>query len=60
MKDKWTFYKDQRKEWRWKRQAPNGRIVGASSEGYKNRLDCFANAERNGYVSRAPQAEASH
>jgi uncharacterized protein YegP (UPF0339 family) len=48
MKDQWEFYKDKKKEWRWKRTAGNGRIVGAATEGYKNRLDCIANAERNG------------
>ncbi len=49
MKDKWTFYKDNKNEWRWKRVASNGRIVGAASEGYKNRLDCVENAKRNGF-----------
>ena len=49
MKDKWTFYKDKKGEWRWKRVAPNGRVVGAASEGYKNHLDCVENAKRNGF-----------
>lgn len=48
MKDKWTFYKDRKKEWRWRRVAANGRVVGAASEGYKHRVDCVANAKRNG------------
>ncbi len=48
-KDKWEFYKDARGEWRWRRIAPNGRIVGASSEGYKNKHDCIENARRHGY-----------
>ena len=48
--DKWEFYKDAREEWRWRRTAPNGAIVGASSEGYKNRADCVANARRHGYT----------
>ena len=47
--DKWEFFKDRKKEWRWRRVARNGRIVGASSEGYKNRVDCVANAEHNGF-----------
>ena len=38
--DKWEFYKDAAHEWRWRRFAPNGQQVGASSEGYKNREDC--------------------
>lgn len=49
MADKWEFYKDKSNQWRWRRIAPNGRIVGASSEGYKNKADCVANAIRNGY-----------
>jgi uncharacterized protein YegP (UPF0339 family) len=48
MKDQWEFYKDKKKEWRWKRTAGNGGIVGVATEGYKNRLDGIANAERNG------------
>lgn len=51
-KDKWEFYKDQKTEWRWRRTAVNGRIVGASTEGYKNRLDCIENAKRNGYIEK--------
>ena len=50
MKDKWKIYKDEKGEWRWTRTSPNGNIVGASSESYKNKLDCIANAERNGYI----------
>ncbi|EEN5690534.1 DUF1508 domain-containing protein, partial [Salmonella enterica subsp. enterica serovar Kentucky] len=34
----------------WRRTASNGRIVGASSQGYVNRADCIANARRNGYT----------
>lgn len=41
------FYQDARNEWRWRRIAPNGRIVGASAEGYKNKEDCITNARRN-------------
>ncbi len=45
--DKWEIYKDNGGEWRWRRTASNGRIVGASSEGYYNKQDCIANAKRN-------------
>jgi len=48
--DKWEFYVDGKGEWRWRRIASNGRIVGASAEGYKNKSDCVANARRNGYT----------
>lgn len=47
--DTWEFYKDKASEWRWRRTAGNGRIVGASSEGYINRSDCEANARRHGW-----------
>jgi len=47
--DSWEFYKDASGEWRWKRTAKNGEVVGASHEGYKNREDCVANAQRAGY-----------
>jgi len=34
-------------EWRWKRKSPNGRIVGASTEGYKNFSACRDNLLRS-------------
>ncbi len=42
----WEIYKDYRSEWRWRCKASNGRIIGASSEGYQKRSDCIKNAER--------------
>lgn len=47
--DKWEFYRDSKSKWRWRRIASNGKIVGASSQGYSNKTDCIANAKRNGY-----------
>lgn len=47
--DKWEFYTDPKGEWRWRRTASNGRIVGASTQGYVNKADCISNAKRNGY-----------
>lgn len=44
------IYQDNKGEWRWRRTAPNGQIVGASTEGYKNRADCVANARRHGFT----------
>lgn len=52
--DKWKIYKDIDDEWRWNRTAPNGKIVGDSSESYKNRTDCVANAKRMG-LKREPK-----
>lgn len=45
--DKWELYKDANNDWRWRRTATNGKIVGASTEGYSNRSDCVDNARRN-------------
>lgn len=50
MNDVWDFYKDVKNEWRWKRVAPNGQIVGASHEGYINKEDCVTNAVRHGMI----------
>lgn len=49
MNDKLEVYKDAAGYWRWRRTAPNGQIVGASTEGYVNKADCEANARRNGW-----------
>jgi uncharacterized protein YegP (UPF0339 family) len=44
--DKFEVYQDKRGEWRWRRTASNGQIVGAASEGYKSRKDAEANMNR--------------
>lgn len=43
--DIWEFYKDSTDEWRWKRKARKGEIVGACTEGYTKKQNCIANAE---------------
>ena len=48
MNDKWEFYKDAENQWRWRRTAPNGNIVDASTQGYANKPACTGNARRNG------------
>jgi len=45
-KDKFEVYQDKRGEWRWRRKATNGNIVGAASEGYKAKKDAEANMNR--------------
>lgn len=47
--DRWEFYIDNAGEWRWRHIAANGKIVGASSEGFKSRESCVYNARLNGY-----------
>ena len=51
--DKFSFHQSRNGDWRWSRTAPNGRIVGASTEGYRNQADCKANARRNGWDGRS-------
>ena len=46
--DIWEIYRDKANEWRWRRTASNGRNVGSSNEGYVNKSDCIANAQRHG------------
>ncbi len=51
--DHWEFYQDNNEEhhkWRWRRTASNGRIVGASTQGYTEKEECIENAIRNGYI----------
>lgn len=48
-RSKWEFYKDNAGEWRWRKIASNGRIVGASSEGFSSRANAVYNAGLNGY-----------
>ena len=50
--DTWEVYQDAASQWRWRRKARNGQIVGASSEGYRNKSDCLANARRNGMTCK--------
>lgn len=45
-KDKFEVYKDKRGEFRWRRIASNGKIVGAASEGYTKKADCEKNMNR--------------
>jgi len=43
---KLEIFEDKKGEFRWRRTASNGEIVGASSEGHKARKDCQANTNR--------------
>jgi len=45
--DRWEFYKSD--GWRWRRVAANGRIVGASTQGYRWKRSAKKNARRNGW-----------
>ena len=47
-KDKVDLYKDNQGEWRKRQTAPNVKLVGGSTQRYKNKQDCIDNANRNG------------
>ena len=34
-KDKWEVYQDRKKQYRWRRKASNGNIVGSATESYE-------------------------
>ena len=46
--DTWEIYTDKRGEFRWRRRASNGNIVGSACEGYTAKAACKANAQRHG------------
>jgi uncharacterized protein len=37
-----TIYVDANRQWRWRLQAANNRIIANSGESYHNRADCLA------------------
>ncbi len=53
--DTTEIYKDKAGEFRWRRKSVNDKIVGASTEGYKNRAECLANLKRM-YIAPKPKA----
>lgn len=60
--DKIELYKvkvpgKKRYQWRWRRVAPNGEIVGASTEAYARRIQALANAKRQFEVAPIVIAE---
>jgi uncharacterized protein YegP (UPF0339 family) len=54
-----VFYRDVRGEWRWKIVARNGRIVGASSEGFKRERAARRNLELVRNATREPHRDES-
>ena len=41
----YIVYKDSAEEYRWRITAANGKIIGAATEGYTNRVDCVYNMQ---------------
>jgi uncharacterized protein YegP (UPF0339 family) len=48
-KPDYEVYKDKKNQWRWRIVAKNGNIIGASCEGYKNKVDAEKNLR---YITR--------
>lgn len=47
----WEFYKDIANKWRWRKKSnSNGKIVGASSEGFSSKQSALNNARIMGYT----------
>ena len=36
------YYRDKKREWRWRIKADNGKILADSAEGYTRRVSCIA------------------
>lgn len=49
MKTKVELYKTP-KGWRWRMADSNGKVIGASTESYRRRIDCVKNLARVGSV----------
>ncbi|UOM32867.1 YegP family protein [Acuticoccus sp. I52.16.1] len=45
-KDQIQYYEDKAGEWRWRMVDADGTVIGAASEGYKDKADCEKNAKR--------------
>lgn len=45
------------REWRWKRIAPNGKIVGASTESYRRKIDAKNNFARQFFPCSVEERE---
>ena len=47
--DKFEFYQDTKGEWRWRKVAPNNKVVASSGEGFSSRQAAVNNAKFSGY-----------
>ena len=45
----WDFFEDRNGEFRWRKTATNGMIVGASAKSFKTRKGAIDDARLNGY-----------
>ena len=47
--DRWTFFADEHKDWRWRRTGANGFAAGASAQCFTSRAGCEADARAHGW-----------
>lgn len=47
----YVVYRDKKKEWRWREVAANGKTIADSAEGYVERSDAYARAEREAGIT---------
>ncbi len=45
-RDHTEYYEDKRGKWRWRTWSTNGRIIGASSQGYVTKRDAKDNVQQ--------------
>lgn len=55
MKLRFEYFRDRRKEWRWRLVASNGRIVACAGEGYKHKGSCTRMASRIVLILRSKE-----
>ena len=55
----WQFRKDEQRKWYWKEVDDMGRMLRSSARYFRERIDCVANAMRNGYVHPRQRALAA-
>jgi hypothetical protein len=47
--DRWSFFIDEAKDWRWRRTSVNGLAVAVSVEGFRVRAQCEEDARKHGW-----------
>lgn len=43
---KFEIYKDSKRQWRWRIRSKNGKIIGASQDGFKNKSNAVRTCEQ--------------
>jgi uncharacterized protein YegP (UPF0339 family) len=54
---RFELYKDERRCWRWRLIAPNGRVLAQSADGYRRRSDAYQSLQRMRQASSNDRTE---